>query len=146
MFAHFFTAITFLEIHAFGVLLASKFSPDLIDFEDTFALPHEQVDEEGGLGFLLIELDLIGLETGCLGGLGLLLIIGLDVVDDLFLNFLTVAIFFGGIREVILLVLNLTDLLAIVQALPHLLTQIQIFGLDFILDFLDDGEGDLSEG
>lgn len=82
----------------------------------------------------------------CLGLIILLVVVGFNVVDDLLLTLVVIAILFRYSGHIIFFLIAFADLLAIDETLPHLFPKVEILVLDLVLDFLDDGEGDFSEG
>ena len=134
-----FTAFTLLQAHSLHIFFVPHLPPDFFNLEDALPLPHEDADKKSALRFLFVQSDIFQLDHAWLGLVVLLVVIGLDVIDDLLLA-LAIAILFGDCGNIVFLLIYLADLLTIDETLPHLFPEVEILVLDLVLYFLDDRE------
>jgi hypothetical protein len=139
-------AVALLETYALQVLLVPHLPLHLLHLEHALPLPQQDVDVEGHLRIPLVQVHLLHLNQALLPRSAPLVVVGLDVVDHLLFGLICTVVLLAVASGLLPLVVESGDLLAVDESLLDLLAQVGIFGPDFILNLLDDGEGELVEG
>ena len=139
MFAYHTTTFT-LSINTFFCVFSAHFSFDFLNFENTFPFLHEKVNIKHGLFLPFIHFQILYMGMRVWISTRSLRLIDFNVVERLFLNFMKYKWLLSGI---IFIKLGVLDSLR--DSDTCFFSQSQIFVLDFVVDFLNDGESNLTK-